>query len=81
MFNNFFSSNPRITPGITHSIGNQTVPNIIPNNCIFAEYIIPKVTKYAEITNGKKEYGSLQIFQNEKAHYGAMEVRSDTEYH
>lgn len=40
-------------------LGKQTVPNIIPNNFIFADYIIPKVTKYAEITNGKKEYGSL----------------------
>lgn len=57
-FNNFFSSSPRITSGITHIMGNQTVPNIIPNNFTFAEYIIPKVTKYAERTNGMKEYGS-----------------------
>ena len=44
---------------MTHIIGNQTVPNAIPNNLSLAEYISPTVTKSAERTNGKKEYGSL----------------------
>jgi len=49
----FFKEKPIINPGITQIIGNHTVPSIIPNNLMFGEYIIPKVTKHAENTNGR----------------------------
>ena len=53
LFNSIFKVNPIINPGMTQNMGNHTDPNSIPKIFACAEYIIPTVTRNAELTNGR----------------------------